>query len=305
MKRKVSFSTSRFTKTHSELEILEIAKSVGTDAIDLDLCDQKKYNYRNPASIYSKSREEFAAYFEAVKHHADELGVEICQTHGRITGYKNVPEEDAALLENLKLDCLATKLLGAKVCVVHTATTIHLGKDASEELMYKLNRELFTSILPYAAELGVIIATETFGDATGKDCVDFFGDIEHFVKGYEDVCANTEHADFFKICMDTGHSNKAMRFDNPTPADVIRRLGDNIVALHLNDNDGMTDQHKIPMTGNIDWKDVMNALDEIGYHGYYNMEIALGHFGDNFKVEEAEFAVKVMRNILRNQYSEP
>lgn len=304
MKRKVSFSTGNLDKGYDAFAVLDIAKRVGADAVDMDLCNEKRFDYRRPDSIYSKSPEEFRAHFEAIKRHADKIGVEICQTHGRISGYRNDPAEDAALLENLKLDCLATKLLGAKICVVHTTTTIHMGKDAPEELMYKLNRDMFTSILPYAAELDIIVATETFGDATKMDCCDFFGDIEHFVHGYEDVCRHTPHKDHFKICLDPGHSNKAMRFGNPTPADVARRLGSDIVALHLNDNDGMTDQHKIPMTGNIDWNDLMNALDEIGYRGYYNMEVALGHFGENFKVEEAEFAVKVMKNILRSRYPE-
>ena len=305
MDYKVSFSTGNLQKNHSELEVLEIAKRLGADAIDLDICSKKRYDYRRAESIYSKSREEFTAHFEAIGKRAKELGIEICQTHGRISGFRNIPEEDDALIENLKLDCLATKLMGAKICVVHTATTIHLGKDAPEELMYALNLDMFSRILPYAAELGVVIATETFGDATGKECVDFFGDIEHFVRGYEDVVkANPTYADWFKICLDPGHSNKAMRFGNPTPADVARRLGGNIVALHLNDNDCMTDQHKIPMTGNIDWKDLMAALSEIGYDGYYNMEIALGHFGEDFMEEEAEFAVRVMRNILKNEYSQ-
>ena len=306
MKRKVSFSTGHLQKDYSELQVLEIAKRVGADAIDMDLCNKKRYDYRRPESIYSKSREEFAAHFETVGNRARELGIEVCQTHGRISGFRNIPEEDDALIENLKLDCLATKLMGAKICVVHTVTTIHLGKDAPEELMYQLNLDMYSRILPYAAELGVVIATETFGDATGKDCVDFFGDIEHFVKGYQDViAANPQYADWFKICLDPGHSNKAMRYGNPTPANVARRLGGDIVALHLNDNDGMTDQHKIPMTGNIDWTDLMDALDEIGYCGYYNMEIALGHFGKSFMEEEAEFAVKVMKHILSLRYPKP
>ena len=305
MNCKVSFSTGNLQKNLTEIEVLEVAARVGADAIDLDICNKKRYDYRSAESIYSKSREEFVAHFEAIGKRAKELGIEICQTHGRISGFRNIPEEDDALIENLKLDCLATKLMGAKICVVHTATTIHLGKDAPKELMYQLNLDMYSRILPYAAELGVVIATETFGDATGKDCVDFFGDIEHFVKGYDDViAANPRYADWFKICLDPGHSNKAMRFGNPTPANVARRLGGNIVALHLNDNDCMTDQHKIPMTGNIDWKDLMAALREIGYDGYYNMEIALGHFGESFMEEEAEFAVKVMRNILKNEYSQ-
>jgi len=79
-------------------------------------------------------------------------------------------------------------------------------------------------------------------------------------------------------------------------------LGSKIEVLHLNDNDTLKDQHKIPMTGVIDWNEVFNALDEINYKGVYNMELNLKHFGENFLIETAEFAVKVMKNILADRY---
>ena len=95
---------------------------------------------------------------------------------------------------------------------------------------------------------------------------------------------------------------EAMRFGNPKPGDVIRLAGQNLVALHLNDNDTLTDQHKTPLTGTIDWKDVFDALDEIGYAGYYNMELELRHFGKDFEIEEAAFSIKVLRNMLKDRY---
>ena len=93
-----------------------------------------------------------------------------------------------------------------------------------------------------------------------------------------------------------------MRYNNPTPADVIRRLGNDVTVLHLNDNDTFTDQHKIPMTGTINWNDVFDSLDEIGYSGVYNMELNLRHFGKEFIVVTAEFAIKVMKHILNERY---
>ena len=95
-----------------------------------------------------------------------------------------------------------------------------------------------------------------------------------------------------------------MRFGNPKPADVIRRLGKNIVCLHLNDNDTLTDQHKIPAMGTIDWNDVFDALDEIDYNGYYNMELNLATYGLGFVEETSAFAIKMMNNLLRNKYGE-
>ena len=98
--------------------------------------------------------------------------------------------------------------------------------------------------------------------------------------------------------MDTGHTNKASRFGFPKPPEAIRQLGADITVLHLNDNDTLTDQHKIPMTGTIDWADTMRALEDIGYNGIYNMELNLRHFGSGFEIETAAFAVRVMRHML-------
>jgi len=47
---------------------------------------------------------------------------------------------------------------------------------------------------------------------------------------------------------------------------------------------------------------VLNALDEVGYDGVYNMEVKLAHFGDDFLIEHAEFAVKVMKYMLETHY---
>lgn len=47
-----------------------------------------------------------------------------------------------------------------------------------------------------------------------------------------------------------------------------------------------------------------DALDEMGYNGIYNTELALRHFGKDFQIETAEFAVKLMRYILKERYGE-
>ena len=152
------------------------------------------------------------------------------------------------------------------------------------------------------AKYGIKVATETFGDAEQYKMCDFFGNLDHFVKGFEDVCAVEDFKDHFTICVDTGHSNKAVLYGQPSSADVIRRLGKNISVLHLNDNNKLKDQHKIPMTGDLDWKDIMDALEEVGYNGYYNMELNLGWFGSDMMIETAAFAIKVMKNILKDRH---
>lgn len=300
MKKRVGFSAGGLQRKYGDKRAIEIAKSIGADAVDFDTCS---FDYRDSDCIFSKSDDEIISYYSEIKKYADSLGIEISQTHGRITGFTDDAEWNEAFIRNARLDCMTAKALGAPVCVMHSVTTCRMGPDCAPEHMHELNRDMFCRCIEQAKQFGVKIATETFGDAPNYGCCDFFGNIDEFIKSYNSVCAIGDNADYFVMCADTGHSNKAMRFNgNPTPADVIRKMGGKIEVLHLNDNDTLTDQHKIPFTGCIDWNDVFDALDEIKYDGVYNMELVLSHFGEGFEKETAEFAVKVMRHFLASRY---
>lgn len=303
MKRKVSISTGTLQKIYGDIGMLEVVRKMGADAIDFST-DGSRWDYRNPQSIYSKSDEEMIAYFSEIRRRADELGLEIGQTHGRLPGFKNIPEEDDALIENARRDCLAASVLGAPVVIIHSVTTMYLGADADPRLMHDLNDRMFRRILPFAKEYGVKIAMETFGDAPGLGCCDFFGQADELIASFERLAAEGDNASYLCYCMDTGHTNKAVRFNQPTPGDLIRRFGHNLAALHLHDNNGLTDQHKLPMTGTIDWNDVFDALDEVGYQGNYNLELLLTHFGKGFEEQTAAFGIALMRHMLKSRYGE-
>ena len=294
----IGISLTNLQEKYGDRKALEIAKEIGADAVDFSTSGAPYHDYREAGSIYSKSEDEFVSYYADLKKYADSLGLTVSQTHGRLRGFRKDEEENAAVAENARLDCLAARTLGAPICVMHSVATGLVGPDTPPEEMRKLNFLWFNKALEYAKQYNVKIASETFGDSPKYQICDFFGQIDEFLNSFDSVAAQGDNAAHFAVCVDTGHSNKAMRFGNPKPGDVIRRLGKRVEALHLNDNDTLTDQHKIPMTGCIDWNDVLDALDEIGYTGVYNMEINLTHFGEDFMIEEAAFAIKVMRQIL-------
>ncbi len=300
MKRKIGISTFNLQSLYGNENVFEIAKKTGADCVDFNL-HSIEFDCETPGSIYSKSDDEIIEYFSGLKRKAEQSEIEIAMTHGRMTTFKNIPEWDNKVIKNARIDCLATSVLGAPVCVMHGVSTYHFSPDTDPELLRQLNFDLFTKILPFARQYGIKIATETFGDASNYGCCDFFGHTDEFIKTYNRICEEG-FEDCFATCMDTGHTNKAMRFNNPTPGDAIRQIGKSISALHLHDNNGLTDQHKIPLTGSIDWKDVFAALDEIGYNGVYNLEVSLNCFGEGIEIETAEYAVKVMRNFLNSIY---
>ena len=61
-----------------------------------------------------------------------------------------------------------------------------------------MSYDMFTSVLPYAKEYNVKIATETFGDAVKYSVCDFFGYIDEF-ETYSESDTMTETASRFGI----------------------------------------------------------------------------------------------------------
>lgn len=292
---------------YGDKEALRIAKEAGADTVDFGLENfNGRYDYRFADSIYSKGDEAVKAYFEDLRKYAFSIGLEISQTHGRGQGFKNIVEEDDALVENARLDCMATAALGAPVCVFHGVTTMN-HMDVSPEFMRELNYEMFVKIIPFAKRYGIKIATETFGDVHGGTRVDFFGNTNEFIDTYNRICAVGDNKEYFTVCVDTGHSNKATRFNNnPSVPEVIRRIGKDVTVLHLNDNNTMGDQHLLPFVdksgwqidGTLDWDEIFSALKDIGYSGVYNMELHLERYGAEIMPEFCRFAVTVLRNFL-------
>ena len=301
MNKKIGISINNLQAIYGDKRALEIAKEVGADAVDL-MTDH--HSVSKQGSVYTATDGEIEAYFAELRQHAKTLAIDINQTHGRLRICKNDPELDKICLEDARRDLLAARALGAKYCVMHGVATGAMGPDTPPEVMRELNYEIFGKILVYAKEYGVKVATESLGDSPIYNCRDFFGSAKEFKDTFDRICADGNNADYFTICIDTGHVHKATRFDRPKVGDVIRMMGKGISCLHLHDNDTFKDQHKPPFTGSIDWNDVFDALDEVGYDGVYNLEMHLPCFGKGFEIETAEFSAKLMRHALSKRYGE-
>lgn len=70
-------------------------------------------------------------------------------------------------------------------------------------------------------------------------------------------------------CWDTGHGWIAGH-----PPHVACRLGTHLVSLHVHENDGQHDQHRLPETGTLPWRRFVEGLDRIGYGGPFMLELA-------------------------------
>lgn len=73
---------------------------------------------------------------------------------------------------------------------------------------------------------------------------------------------------FIRACYDAGHHHCYGQDDT-----FLTRYGARLCAIHLHDNDGMDDQHRIPFTGTIGWQAEMARLKKTAYRGPMTLEL--------------------------------
>ena len=147
--------------------------------------------------------------------------------------------------------------------------TMHIGwlpdGMTREEYMEQVIRGLEV-LVPAAEKNGVAIALENaFSPISGVEALTKY--VKHF---------SSPH---LGVCLDVGHANISMRTPGKTEdklrLDAIQRMNDeflfcdghmeehllpHIVVAHLHDNDGLADEHNMPMTGTIDWTEIFGIL---------------------------------------------
>ena len=147
--------------------------------------------------------------------------------------------------------------------------TLHIGwlpdGTTPEEYMERVIRGL-EILLPAAEKNGVTIALENaFSPASGAAALKKY--VEHFDSPNLGVCVDVGHANIsFKT---PGKTAEAIRLDtiqrmNMEVVFCDKRMEEELlpylVVAHLHDNDGFADEHNMPMTGNVDWTEILGIL---------------------------------------------
>ena len=68
--------------------------------------------------------------------------------------------------------------------------------------------------------------------------------------------------------------------------ELIHALGHRLQALHIHDNDKWKDSHQLPFTMSIDFLPIVKALKEIGYAGYFTLEV--DYYWPDFTADDAQ-----------------
>ena len=256
-------------------ERYRMLKGLGYDCVDFGMSDTE-------AEPYTLDENAFIEYLQEERKLIEDAGMEVFQVHGpwRWPPEDSTPENRAERMEKMRRSIQAAALLGCKNWVVHPimpfgTEDIDLGK---EQETWDLNLDFMKELLITAKEYDVTICFENM--PMRKFSLAKPADILRFVKTIND--GN------FKICLDTGH---VAIFKDLSLADAVRELGDEIRTLHIHDNDGRYDLHRMPYDGILDWTSFGKALKEIQYKGAFSLETAPSK---NMPKEAAEMLYEAM-----------
>ena len=96
------------------------------------------------------------------------------------------------------------------------------------------------------------------------------------------------------VCLDSGHVNVG---GTVKPADAIREVGSLLWTLHLHDNNGDGDFHLVPGRGSIDWKSVVEALEDVSYSGVLNLELPAADWNSDETWARIDEGVSFLRRL--------
>lgn len=179
-----------------------------------------------------------------------EYGLALLDLHGSIGPEKNWSAgEEYRRLAGVEL---VRNRLEMAVHLGSDVVIMHAGVDACPDgtvPAWDAWRKSLDELEPYAAKLGVRIAIEN-GD---------WPLIHTVLGGYA--------PSFLGLCYDSGHGNiDGVGLKN------LAVLKDRLISIHLHDNDGKSDLHRLPFSGTIDWARFVALLSSSAYTKCISME---------------------------------
>lgn len=277
---KISTEIESFAKLIGEERVIEYAAKAGFDAWDFTMRGMCPYDPRTRSAAHSDhplAGADYLKYARKLRQIGLDNGIVCNQSHAPYP--VRVPEIRAMLKR--AIECTAEA--GGEICIIHPD-----NNKSPEE-----NAEMYFELLPFAKDCGVKIAAENMWNWDRENNCSSFA-----------ACATSESFnahldavgdDYLVACLDIGHAE--MYPSGSGAANMIRALAPRLAALHIHDNDKRNDSHRMPFTMDINFSEVVAALRDIGYSGYFTLE-ADQHYND-YTAETAFEGIKLLAESAR------
>ena len=132
---------------------------------------------------------------------------------------------------------------------------LHFDRESDEsdnESYWGILHKSLDELEPFAREHGVRIALENYRNEDSKE-------IKRLLSEYD--------SNFLGLCYDSGHGNVGNGLE------ILKTMADRLISIHLHDNDGISDQHKLMFSGTINWDRLAGILAASSYSGCISLEV--------------------------------
>ncbi len=196
---------------------------------------------------------------QTVKQTARQCGVTLWSYHLPFLPFEQFDpaSPDPVIRENtfsLHKTCLRQAAeLGCSVAVIHPS-----GEPIPKEqrsLRMTAAKHYLRELAGFAESLGITVAVENLPRTCLGNGVDEMKEL---------LCADKR----LKMCLDTNH------LLNGDIIQMVKTFMKDIITLHVSDYDFQNEKHWLPYEGDIDWVDLVTALEEVGYSGPFLYEVA-------------------------------
>ena len=235
----------------------------GTDAERIRELHRAGFRYID-FSMYSFTpdcaymQEHWQQAVQEIKDVAEELGMTFVQAHSQGGNpLSEDPEHVDFLLKATIRSIEICQMLGIKNTVVHNG----MAPGISKEEWFAKNKDFYAKLFPAMERCGVNVLCENSTKSNMGD--------QYFINTGKDMREFIEYVGHPQIhgCWDTGHANcEGGQYDD------ILALGEELYAIHYNDNHGLKDDHIAPFLGSLNHDEVISALIDVGFQGYFTLE---------------------------------
>ena len=206
---------------------------------------------------------------------AEKEGFKFVQAH--LPGYNPLGRYEAdhsvcmrAMCRTLEACCI----LQIPTVVMHTSVSVIHQYPMDQQAYFEYNRKFLSPLLDIAARYGIMLCIENTSEKNMGS--------RYFPRTPEEMKQFISFMDHPNLgcCWDTGHAVMEGKFDQYAE---LTALGSNLKALHIHDNNALSDQHLLPYCGRLQIDRVIEALKDMDFPGYFTFEIDsfLNNFNGN------------------------
>lgn len=198
--------------------------------------------------------------WEQTERNARETGIQLWSFHLPFAPFSenNIASPDKAVrektIEMQKEYIQKMGNIGIGIAVIHPSGE-PIGAEMREEML-KYSADSLAQLAEEGEKCGVTIAVEDLP----RTCLG---------RNSAEIKRLISADDRLRVCFDTNHL-----LSQPIK-EFIEDIGDKIITTHFSDYDFKNERHWLPGEGQIDWKELIETLEKVGYSGPILYELGL------------------------------